>query len=168
MKSIKPAIHSVLLLLLSSLIWLQPVSAEEAFGSVFLEDLKTSEKQFLKKYIQNGPLIINFWATYCQPCAAEMPAIQKLAAENLHVRLLFINIDAAQNRVLVQKKVADWGISETVLLDIYQIAAKKYVPSLSVPATFLVNSKGQIFYQSIGYNRNTIRNLQAKLQLLKK
>jgi thiol-disulfide isomerase/thioredoxin len=40
----------------------------------------------------NTPLIVNFWATFCKPCVAEIPHFQKIAGDN-NVRLLLVSID---------------------------------------------------------------------------
>ncbi|MBO9660392.1 MAG: TlpA family protein disulfide reductase, partial [Chitinophagaceae bacterium] len=41
------------------------------------------------------PMIVNFWATYCMPCIAEMPAFEKLAAKykDKGVKLVFVSLD---------------------------------------------------------------------------
>ncbi len=40
----------------------------------------------------NTPLIVNFWATFCKPCIAEIPHFQKLATAN-NVKLLLVSLD---------------------------------------------------------------------------
>lgn len=51
----------------------------------------------LKKAIESvkGPTIINFWATFCKPCIAEMPHFQSLASQykTSGVKLVFVSLD---------------------------------------------------------------------------
>ena len=57
-------------------------------------------KYFLLKSLQGRPLLINFWATWCAPCIAEMPSFQK-AAEQLQpdgIDVLLISVDRGGRR----------------------------------------------------------------------
>lgn len=41
-----------------------------------------------------GPLIVNFWATWCGPCIREIPYFDSLIAiKNAHVKLLLVSLD---------------------------------------------------------------------------
>ncbi len=60
----------------------QPLTDED--GAIFTLD-----------NLQGRPLLINFWASWCTPCIAEMPSLQK-AAEQLHpdgIDVLLISLD---------------------------------------------------------------------------
>ncbi|MFT6815857.1 MAG: thiol-disulfide isomerase/thioredoxin [Sphingobacteriales bacterium] len=64
-------------------------------------------------------LIINFWATWCKPCIAEMPEFEKINNDYDKVRVLFVSIDfpeEVESRVLpfLEKKQLK---SEVVILD---------------------------------------------------
>ena len=67
----------------------------------------------------------------------------------------------------VKAFLSEAGISETVLLDIYQVAAKEYLPSLEVPATFLIGSDGRIKFKTIGFTDKTIKELRSRIPKLK-
>ena len=139
---------------------------ESAFGTVYLDNLSTGEPEFLKEHISKGPLILSFWATYCVPCAQEMPELQKLATKHSGVTLIFVNIDESKNLGLVKQRVKEWGVTQTVLMDKFQITVKKYTPKMKVPSTFLIKD-GNIAYSSLGYNEKTIAKLEKEIQKLK-
>ncbi|MBP7281301.1 MAG: TlpA family protein disulfide reductase [Leptospiraceae bacterium] len=151
----------ILLLFLSSLV------AQEAPSSFMLIQESNGEPVFFKDYVKKQPLIVNFWATYCVPCKKEMPEIQKLARETGKAQLIFISIDSASEKEKVKAFLSEAGISETVLLDIYQVAAKEYLPSLEVPATFLIGSDGRIKFKTIGFTDKTIKELRSRIPKLK-
>jgi len=163
-----------IVLLLTAGVFFQPSASLEAgavgkkaFGTVYLENLATGRRELLRKRFGKGPVILNFWATYCIPCAQEMPELQKLSRRYPKAELLFINIDPGRKIRKVKKKVKAWGIKDTVLLDKYQLAAKRYIPGLKVPATFLIGSDGKIKYLSLGYHKTTIANLNKALKKLR-
>lgn len=146
---------------------LSAVGAEKAYGTVFLGNLQSGKSELLSSYFGKGPVVLNFWATYCVPCKKEMPALQKMMSGHSSVKLIFINIDERSKGPKVRELVSSWGITQTVLLDIYQVAAKKYIPDLKVPATYLINSKGEVVYRSIGYTEKTLPEIERRLPSLK-
>lgn len=143
------------------------LGAQEAPSSFMLIQESTGEPVFFKEYTKKKPLIVNFWATYCVPCKKEMPEIQELAKEAGDVQLIFISIDSSSEKEKVRAFLLEAGISETVLLDVYQVAAKAYLPSLEVPATFLIGSDGKIKFKTIGYTDKTMKELKARIPKLK-
>src|SRR5690348_6192402 len=55
-------------------------------------ELKTLDGATLSLNDQRGrPVILNFWATWCEPCKEEMPALQAAAARHPELRVLAID-----------------------------------------------------------------------------
>lgn len=146
---------------------LQARKGKRAPGTFFLSNLQSGKSEMLGDYFRKGPVVISFWATYCIPCAREMPELQRLLDKFPGITILFINIDKREQRTEVERLVRKWGIQQTVLLDVYQVAAKKYIPGLVVPATFLIDSTSTIRYSSIGYHEKTIPSLERALKNIK-
>ncbi len=136
-------------------------------GGFMLTPLKGGEPKFLRDYLAGGPVILSFWATYCKPCEKEMPEMQALLAKYPNTKILFVNIDSPSEKKKVKELAEKWGITQPVLLDQYQVAAKAYIPKLNVPATFLVSTDGKIQYESIGFSEGTIAALTKALTQLK-
>lgn len=88
-----------------------------------------------------APAIVNFWATWCAPCAVEMPELQRLAAE--HPGLIVIGVNAGESRA----EVADWArrfqITFPLLLDRDGAIARRY-GVIGQPTTFLIAPSGAI------------------------
>ena len=59
---------------------------------------------------------VNFWATSCEPCRTEMPAMQRLA-EAYPDELLILGVDWGEGRDVVEDFVARYGVEYPVLLD---------------------------------------------------
>ncbi len=63
----------------------------------FSQEIKRIRITDLEKTIKesNGPLIVNFWATYCVPCLAEIPHFQEMAKQykDKGVKLILVSLD---------------------------------------------------------------------------
>lgn len=91
-----------------------------------------------------SPLLINFWATWCLPCRAEMPDLQalqqRLAARGLHV--LGISVDEDVN--LVQEFLLNNPVGFPVLLDSKRELAEGLLRLSSYPTSCLVGRDGVV------------------------
>jgi thiol-disulfide isomerase/thioredoxin len=59
---------------------------------------------------ENKPTFLNFWATWCKPCVAEMPLLMKAAEENPELPFFFFSLDNAdiENEVQAMIKNRNW------------------------------------------------------------
>lgn len=91
---------------------------------------------------QGKPLLLNFWATWCPPCRAEMPTLQQLAEiygpEQLQV--LAVNVGEGPRRIA--RYVQASGLNLTVLLDTHSEIAKAWEAS-ALPTTYLIDAQGR-------------------------
>jgi peroxiredoxin len=93
-------------------------------------------------------VVINFWATWCEPCKIEMPFFESLyLAQNPKLEILAVNFDEPPQQV--QQFVDDFGISFPVLLDPGAEVQKLYRVR-GYPTTFVVDEKGVISFHHIG------------------
>ncbi|MGG7619296.1 peroxiredoxin family protein [Bacillus coreaensis] len=86
-------------------------------------------------------VILNFWATWCPPCKAEMPDIQKFYNEaDDNVEILAINIDPQYD---VKKFVREANVTFPVLLDSKDEVNNLY-RILTIPTTYFIDGDGII------------------------
>ncbi|MEO7742054.1 MAG: redoxin domain-containing protein [Usitatibacter sp.] len=94
-------------------------------------------------------VLINYWATWCEPCREEMPAIERLRAKmkGRPFEVLAVNYGESEERV--SSFVAKLNLSMPILLDPYKnsVAAWKV---RGLPMTFLVDFRGRVRYWSFG------------------
>ena len=94
-------------------------------------------------------VLINFWATWCEPCRDEMPSIQrlknKLDAKSFAV--LAVNVGESEARIadFLQKLPLDF----TIVRD-HSSAVMKAWRVRGLPASFIVGSDGRIRYSFTG------------------
>ncbi|MDT7950139.1 MAG: TlpA disulfide reductase family protein [Acetobacteraceae bacterium] len=97
----------------------------------------------LKDYAGKG-VVLNFWATWCVPCVAEMPALAKLATlvDPAHVAILPLSSDRA-GAAAVRRFFDEKGIEGLpILLDPRGDAARAF-GSRGIPTTVLIDARGR-------------------------
>lgn len=98
------------------------------------------------------PVVVNFWATWCPPCRAELPGFDSLYAEyGDRVEFLMVDMtDVANDTVTgVKEFVAENGFSFPVYYDTEFSAADAYAIN-AIPVTIFVRADGTLAAQQIG------------------
>jgi len=91
------------------------------------------------------PLVLNFWATWCEPCRKEMPLLQALY-ETYHTTgliLLAVSQDTSDRTDAIRSYVDASGFTFPVLLDPQGSIATSYNVHL-LPSTVFVNAQGMV------------------------
>lgn len=125
----------------------------EDFELVDLEGNKVVLSDYKDKIV-----FLNFWATWCPPCKAEMPHMQEIHDEYEDVVILAVNStslelrggsDSKKAKEKVAKFIKDEGYTFTVLLDsddkVMDIYNSIY-PMIGIPTTFIIDKGGTIRY----------------------
>jgi thiol-disulfide isomerase/thioredoxin len=92
------------------------------------------------KTLRGQPVLINFWASWCEPCRAEMPSLQTLA-ERRSPRVLAVNFK--ESPAAVQRFVQQTQLRLPVLLDVDGAWAKQWGVSI-FPSTVLIGADGKV------------------------
>jgi peroxiredoxin len=89
-------------------------------------------------------VLVNFWATWCQPCTVEMPTLEALWREyrGRGLVVLGVSVDRGAPRPLLEPYVSRLGLTFPILLDPDQRASNAWRVT-SLPATFIVRPGGE-------------------------
>ena len=94
-------------------------------------------------------LIVNFWATWCPPCRAEMPSMQRAWEQLEGEGIVILGIDVGEDEDTVFQFTADYPVEFPLLLDRDSAVIDRW-PVRGLPTTFVVDGAGRIVYQAIG------------------
>ncbi len=94
--------------------------------------------------LQGQPLILNFWATWCQPCRLEMPELEATYQEYQDDGLLILAVNRQETVDEIRPYFYDeMGLSFTPVLDENGLVANLY-SVLVMPTTYFINPAGDI------------------------
>lgn len=95
--------------------------------------------------LQGKVILINIWATWCPPCRAEMPAMQKVYEEyhGQGFEILAINSTIQDSLAKVQPFTGEYGLTFPVLLDEKGEVTRLY-GVVSLPSSFFIGKDGII------------------------
>ena len=112
---------------------------------------------YLEDYVGKSPIVINFWASWCDPCTREMPHFNKLEKEYTDVTFLMVNLVSMREMPDVAKKFLEdnnfsfnniWFDTEGEASEIYGI--------YSIPKTIFVDIQGNIVKEKVGTMTETV------------
>jgi len=152
-------IVTVLVLLICAL-----AGAQEAAPSLDLRDLKGAPHK-LEEY-RGKPVVLNFWATWCVPCAAEMPLLNEMQ-KRYQDRVLFIaaSIDdddrTPQIEVFIKKHQGD---ALTVMMGATLDTLQDFGVQQVMPGTVFIDAEGNIVDRLSGALKRA--ELQQRLRKL--
>ncbi len=101
------------------------------------------------KSLQGSVVLVNFWATWCPPCKAEIPSLEKLHSLYKSKGLRVLSIDVAEDKDTVSRFVSANKMETTVLLDAGGETARVY-GAQSIPLTYIVTKDGSVAGRTLG------------------
>jgi thiol-disulfide isomerase/thioredoxin len=95
------------------------------------------------------PILLTFWASWCGPCRAELPALSTWAAAHPQVEVLAVNVD--RQRPPAEKFLQAVKFDLPIAYDPDSQQLGRYGVT-SMPTMFLFDRKGGLAWQHVGYS----------------
>ena len=110
------------------------------------------KKVQLKKYLDSGPILVNFWATWCGPCKKEMIHLDRFSRQykKNNFSVLSISIDTQRSLSEVKRYVRSKKYDFEVFIDPNQQIFKKLNGNI-MPTNLLIDKNGQVVWMHYGY-----------------
>ena len=121
-----------------------------------LQDMQGENVDF--NTFQGKKILINFWATWCPPCIAEMPSMQALYNDYKDdIVFLFVTNDDAQTvRSFLKANGYKLPVYTAVTAPIQELEGN------SLPTTYIIDENGEIVIRKVGaadWNSSSVRAL---------
>ena len=157
----KTLLHAglILALLLALLLISPPLQAIERIqawprqrATPALELVDASGKTWRLADFKGQVLVLNFWATWCEPCRTELPQLQQLSTQSSGTRdalVAVLAVNYKEDADKVQRFVKDAGLTLPIPLDRDGRAAQAWTPRI-FPTTIVVDRHGRARWQVVG------------------
>jgi thiol-disulfide isomerase/thioredoxin len=112
-------------------------------------------------------VILNFWATWCPPCKAEMPHMQKFYEENRDkgIEVIAVNLTNMDKGIPnIEQFVEEYGLTFSIPLDEEGTIGMQY-QAFTIPTSYILDSDGIITKKIIGpMDEDMMKNLTLDIQ----
>ena len=94
-------------------------------------------------------VLINFWATWCEPCRDEMPSLERLRHKLKGRPFELVMVNYGESSATVSRFMSKLGLSIPVVLDPEKKVAQEWKVG-GLPMTFLVDATGRVRFSTFG------------------
>ena len=145
-----------------------PVEVGSTAPTFQATDLRTGKATTLADY-KGQVVLLNVWATWCEPCKIEMPSMEQLEKEMgpQGLKIVAVSIDEGTPDV-VRQFARDYGLTFRILQDRSGHIQRIY-QTTGVPESFVINRQGKIVKKVVGptdwdgtVNKDLVRRLLAQ------
>jgi len=133
-------------------------SATEPAVPTNVEPINLSGLKDLISKPKDKPLLVNFWATYCDPCRDEFPDLVKVDSDFRPKSLDFVTV-SLDDVGDIKTKVPQFLAQMKATMPAYLLDVSDPEPAINavdpkwqgdLPATFLYNAKGEVVFRAFG------------------
>ena len=113
-------------------------------------DLKDGQKVSLTDF-RGNTVLVNLWATWCEPCRFETPYLESVYKEyhERGLKIAGISVDSRGSLNAVKQFLSDNGVTYDILLDPDRISTDIFAV-MGLPSSFLIAEDGIILFDRVG------------------
>lgn len=129
--------------------------------------LNTSGEEVNLRDFSGKVLVLDLWATWCEPCSKSVPVIEKLKS-TAGDEFVFLGINTDQNKSpeFIQNHADSLGMTYPSLLDPHHVLVD-YLEILGLPGLFIYSKNGNLLYKQYGIKESDLHGLNARISAWK-
>lgn len=93
--------------------------------------------------LQGQAVILNFWATWCAPCRAEMPALERVYQAGQDKGLVVLGVNQMEPKERVERFLAEMKVTFPIVLD-FDAEVGRIYRVYAMPTTYFIDRQGVI------------------------
>lgn len=109
-------------------------------------------------------VLLNFWATWCPPCKAELPSMNKLQQSLKNRGLVILAVSTDRSASDVKDFLSKYPLNYTVVVDYNLNVSRSLYKVFMVPTTFLIDKKGIVVKRYFGEQDWTEPNIIKEIE----
>ena len=125
------------------------VAEKPAAKNFALKDM--DNKNWRLSDLKGKVVLVNFWATWCPPCRAELPSLERLwqLLNKEDFVVLAINVGESADTIFPFTGMLEPSPTFPILLDLDSSVLSSW-PVMGLPTTFILDRQGRIAYRAVG------------------
>lgn len=108
----------------------------------------TDGKIYRLSELRGKKVLINFWATWCDPCREEMPDLQRILDEEGD-SVIILGVNKIEQTVVIKPFADEFNISFPLITNMSGDISNRY-GARNIPTTYFINSDGTVGFRQIG------------------
>jgi peroxiredoxin len=109
-------------------------------------------------------VVINVWATWCQPCVAELPRIEREIWQRFQSRVTVIAVARGESDDKIREFNRRMKLTFSLVEDPRQKIARQFGGDDMIPRTYVIDRSGVVVHQAIGYGESEFGKLVSVVE----
>jgi peroxiredoxin len=115
--------------------------------------------------LQGHVFVVDFWASWCEPCADEMPVLERLYNQHRANRFTIVGVSQDSGASNVQQFLRRIPVSFPIVLDASHAVAGRYSPP-RMPTSFIVDRRGIVRHVHAGFRSSDAPAMEQEIAAL--
>ena len=110
-------------------------------------------------------VIVDFWATWCEPCREELPVLNRLYREHRDEGLVVVGVSVDQTADNVRSFLREMPLAFPIIHDDGHQIAGRYAPP-RMPSSYIIDRRGVIRHIHLGYRASDAPRIEREVRAL--